>query len=245
MRNAEFTDPRLVVVYDAAYGWSRNDDFFRSVVDETPAARVLDLGCGTGRLALALAAAGHAVTGVDPAAASLAAARAKPGADRVTWIEGSSEVLPDAAFDIAVMTSHVAQFFVADGQRRRSLADLKRALVPGGRLTFDSRDPAARKWEDWNPADSRRTIALPDGGQVRTWTEVTSVVDGVVEYAIHYLMPAGEELLAQGTLRFRTEQELRTSLQESGFEVEQIYGGWNREPIGAPDGEFLVIARVR
>lgn len=244
MRNAEFHDPRLVVVYDAAYGWSRDDDFFRSVVNETPAARVLDLGCGTGRLTLALAAAGHTVTGVDPAAASLAAARAKPGADRVTWIEGSSAVLPSLAFDVAVMTSHVAQFFVTDGQWRRVLADLKGALRPGGRLTFDSRDPAARKWEDWNPVDSRRTITLPDGGQVGAWTEVISATGGVVDYAIHYLMPDGDELLAEGTLRFRTEPELRTSLRDAGFAVEQIYGGWNREPIGAPDGEFLVIARA-
>lgn len=48
MRNAEFNDPRLVTVYDAECPWSREDDFFLSVVNETPAARVLDLGCGTG-----------------------------------------------------------------------------------------------------------------------------------------------------------------------------------------------------
>ena len=58
MRNAEFNDPRLVIVYDAECPWSRDDDFFLSVVNQTPGARVLDLGCGTGRLALGLSAAG-------------------------------------------------------------------------------------------------------------------------------------------------------------------------------------------
>jgi ubiquinone/menaquinone biosynthesis C-methylase UbiE len=244
VRNAEFNDPCLVAVYDAAYGWSRDDDFFLAVVSEVPAARVLDLGCGTGRLALGLAAAGHAVTGVDPAAASLAAARAKAGADRVTWMQGRSAALPDETFDIVVMTSHVAQFFVSDDEWLRTLGDIQRALVPGGRLTFDSRDPAARRWEDWNPIDSRRQITMPDGSVVGAWTEVTAISDGVVDYAIHYLMPGGDELLAEGTLKFRTERELRTSLRQAGFTVEQIYGGWNREPIGAPDGEFLVIART-
>lgn len=66
----------------------------------------------TGRLTLAMADAGHTVTGVDPARAVLDAARAKPGADRVTWIEGTSSLLPTAAYDVAVMTSHVAQVFV-------------------------------------------------------------------------------------------------------------------------------------
>jgi ubiquinone/menaquinone biosynthesis C-methylase UbiE len=242
VRNAEFNDPRLVAVYDAECPWSRDDDFFLSVVNETPGARVLDLGCGTGRLALGLSAAGHMVTGVDPAGSSLTAARAKPGADQVTWVEGTSADLPEAAFDVAVMTSHVAQFFVTPETWQRTLADLKRALVPGGRLTFDSRDPRAQKWADWNPIDSRRQITLPDGGEVTAWTEVTQVKDRVVDFTIHYLMSAGDELTSEGTLAFRTEDEVRASLLDAGFAIEAIYGGWNRDPIGSPDGEFLVIA---
>lgn len=243
MRNAEFRDRRLVPVYDAECPWSRDDDFFLSVVGETPGARVLDLGCGTGRLALGMAAAGHTVTGVDPARASLEAARAKPGAERVTWIEGTSPVLPDASFDVAVMTSHVAQFLVDDDEWRRTLADLRRALVPGGRLVFDSRDPRAREWERWNPVDSRRRISLPDGRVVAAWTEVTAVQDGAVTFSHHYTFPDGEELLSTATLRFRTQEELCSSLREAGFSVESMYGGWQREPVGMGDGELLVVAR--
>ncbi|MBG0816482.1 class I SAM-dependent methyltransferase [Planomonospora sp. ID82291] len=242
MKNAEFNDPRLVAVYDAEYGWGRDDDFFLSVVGETPGARLLDLGCGTGRLALGLAAAGHAVTGVDPARASLEAARAKPGAEHVTWIEGTSASLPERTFDVAVMTSHVAQFFVEDGEWDRVLADLVRALVPGGRLVFDTRDPADRRWERWTPADSRRRVRLPDGCEVETWTEVTAVRDGVVDFTHHYVFPE-EELLSVMTLRFRAEGELHDSLRRAGFGVERIYGGWDRQPVGEGNGEFLVIAR--
>ncbi len=245
MRDAEFNDPRLVVVYDAECPWSRDDDFFLSVVNETPAARVLDLGCGTGRLALGMSAAGHTVTGVDPAAASLAAARAKPGADRVTWIEGTSPVLPDSAFEVAVMTSHVAQFFVEADEWGTVLADLRRALVPGGRLVFDTRDPRARKWEQWNPAESRRGIRLPDGSMVTAWTEVTAVTGTVVYFTICYQFFDGLTLESTGALRFRPEDEVRSTLSDAGFSVEQIYGGWNREPVGAPDGEFLVLARTQ
>ncbi|MFI0975664.1 class I SAM-dependent methyltransferase [Streptomyces sp. NPDC021093] len=271
---AEFRHPLLVQIYDAESTWGRDDDLFLTLVDEAPAetpggARVLDLGCGTGRLTLALAAAGHTVTGVDPARASLAAARAKPGAERVSWVEGTSSDLsdnppgPDASYDVAVMTAHVAQFFVEDDEWARTLADLRRALVPGGRLVFESRDPADRRWERWNPVDSRHHVTLPDGRTVEVWTEGTEVTEFrnggcTVTFTHHYAFPPPaeqresqhvdratvprEELLSTATLRFRTETEIRDSLRTAGFTVDRIHGGWRREPVGAGDGEFIVIA---
>ncbi|MFC8846930.1 MULTISPECIES: class I SAM-dependent DNA methyltransferase [unclassified Micromonospora] len=253
MRDGEFRDPLLVPGYDAECPWGPDDDFFLSMVADSvtagsvtagmPPARVLDLGCGTGRLTVALAAAGHAVTGVDPAGPALAAARRRPGADRVTWVEDTSAALPDAAFDVAVMTSHVAQVFVTDDEWARTLADLARAIGPGGRLAFDSRDPAARGWERWNPVHSRRVVRLPDGGAVRAWTEVTDVRDGTVDFTHYYVFPDGDERPSSTTLRFRGEAELRGSLVAAGFAVERVYGGWARQPVGAGDGELVVVAR--
>ncbi|HEU5420151.1 MAG TPA: class I SAM-dependent methyltransferase [Streptosporangiaceae bacterium] len=255
MWHGEFRDPELVAYYDIAYPWSRADDFFLAVAGENGPARVLDLGCGTGRLALGMTAAGHTVTGIEPAPQSLAAARAKPGAQRVRWIQGGPAAIPQASFDVAVMTSHVAQFLVSDSDWAAALAGLHAGLVPGGRLAFDSRDPRARGWQRWNPAISRRRTVLPDGRAVEAWTEVTDLAAGaagdstaagaVVGFAIHYAFPGAGNLVSTATLRFRTEAELRSSLARAGFEVEQVYGGWHREPAGAGDGEFLVIARAR
>lgn len=243
MRHAEFEESRLVEVYDATCPWSRDDDFFVAVVAEGgDALRVLDLGCGTGRLALGLVAAGHTVTGVDPARASLEAARAKPDADRVTWIEGTSTVLPDDAFDAALMTSHVAQFFLTDAAWAAALADLHRALVRGGRLVFDARDPADRAWERW-PVEWARTVVLPDGSTVEESIEVTEVALPLVSHTIHYRFGSADEADSQATLRFRHLDELRESLHAAGFAVERVFGGWNREPVGAGDGELLVVAR--
>lgn len=248
MHHGEFHHPGLVEVYDAECPWSRDDDFFIAVLTERcpPPATVLDLGCGTGRLALGLAAAGYRVTGVDPAAPSLAAAKAKPGAARVTWIEGTSSVLPSDAFDAAVMTSHVAQFLVDDAEWTGVLADLHRALVPGGVLAFDSRDPDARAWERWNPLDWRRTVTLPGGETVEIWTEVTHVDERTlaVSFTHHYRFAAGgDELESTATLRFRSEHDIRRALADAGFEVEHVHGGWGREPVGHADGELLVIAQ--
>ena len=233
----------MVEVYDAMCPWSRDDDFFASVVAESgTAVRVLDLGCGTGRLAIGLATAGHTVTGIDPARASLDAARAKPGSERVYWIEGMASNAPIDAFDVGVMTSHVAQFFVTDDEWASTLHDLRRALVDGGRLTFDARDPAARGWEQWL-IDWDRTVTVPDGRVVRLAVEITNVDGDVVSHDIRYEFPDGDVLVSSATLRFRFEAELRETLADAGFEVEHIFGGWNREPIGHADGEFLVVAR--
>ena len=243
MWHGEFRDARLVEVYDAEYGWSRDDDYFLALANERPRQRILDLGCGSGRLSLALARAGHAVTGVDPAPASLAAARAKPGAEAVVWVEGTSRSIPTARFDLALMTSHVAQVFVEDRAWREALADLARGLVAGGRLAFDARDPSARAWERWNPRDSRRRVTLSNGDAVEVWTELTSVRERIVEFRTHYEAAGREPLTSEAALRFRSEGELRASLAEAGLRVEHVFGGWNREPVGRGDGELLVIAR--
>ena len=243
MEQAEFRDPRLVPVYDAEYGWSRIDEFFLAVANETPGVRVLDLGCGTGRLALALAAAGHQVTGLDPAAASLAAARGKPNAGAVRWVEGTVASLDDELFELAVMTRHVAQFFVDDAAWADTLRDLARVLVPGGRLVFDSRDPRARAWERWTPEQSRSVLVLADGTRVEVFTEVTATVGEVVSFATHYRFGDGTALTSTAALRFRSLAQLRASLVDAGFVIDEVYGGWERQPVGAPDGEFLVVAR--
>lgn len=54
----------------------------------------------------------------------------------------------------------------------------------------------------------------------------------------HYAFPDWDELASTATLRFRTEQEIRSSLQDAGFGIEQIFGGCNREPIGAETASY-------
>jgi SAM-dependent methyltransferase len=219
----EYDHPSIAAAYDAENRWGRDDDFFLSLADEDPGSHVLDLGCGTGRLTIALAER-HSVTGIDPAGAMLDAARQKTGAERVTWIEGTATDAASEAFDLALMTSHVAQVFVDDAEWGDTLHELARALVPGGRLAFDARDPAARAWEAW------------DG--------VTAVGDGVVSFISTSPLPGGGVLTVESTLRFRAEHELRDSLESAGFAIDDVYGGWSGEPVGAGAGELVVIARL-
>ncbi len=95
--------------------------------------RVADLGCGTGELVAALAAAGAEVIGVDREEAMLTAARGRTeGLPGVTLLRGDVEALPipDASVDAALLVlvlQHLAQPAAA-------LAEAARVLRPGGRL---------------------------------------------------------------------------------------------------------------
>jgi SAM-dependent methyltransferase len=101
-------------------------------------ARVLDVGCGTGRVAAALAERGAKVWGVDPSAEMLEVARSRVPAS-VGLKEGRAEALPfrDAWFDGAVCMLSVHLL-----DRPRALGELARVLVPGGRLVIATFDPA-------------------------------------------------------------------------------------------------------
>ena len=114
MVDAIFAERRLAEVYDPLDPDRSDLDAYAAMVDEFGAGSVLDIGCGTGTFACLLARRGLTVTAVDPAAASLAVARTKPGADRVRWVHGYATDLPPLQVDLVTMTANVAQVFVTD-----------------------------------------------------------------------------------------------------------------------------------
>jgi 2-polyprenyl-3-methyl-5-hydroxy-6-metoxy-1,4-benzoquinol methylase len=72
-------DPRVPETYGAENPWGIDDDFVMELASQAPRPRIVDLGCGTGRLAIALAATGAVVTAVDPNPAMLRQARSSGG----------------------------------------------------------------------------------------------------------------------------------------------------------------------
>ncbi|HEV8450000.1 MAG TPA: methyltransferase domain-containing protein [Gaiellales bacterium] len=101
-----------------------------------PAARVLDVGCGTGRFAVfAAERLGARVWGVDPSPEMLAQARRR-GGRRVGWKQAAAEHLPfkDGWFDAA--HAHLVMHLVDD--IGAALSEMARVLSPGGRLVVVS-----------------------------------------------------------------------------------------------------------
>lgn len=236
--DAGFADPRLAVLYDF-FDDDRSDlDVYEAIVDELGARKVVDVGCGTGSLAVRLAARGNVVVGVDPAVASIDVARAKPYADRVTWLPGDATLLIDRVTDadLAVMTGNVAQVFVDDADWEQTLSAIHGALREGGWFVFETRHPEVRAWEQWTTPPAE--VVLPDGRRGTDSMTVTEVALPLVTFE-STLELADETLTSVSTLRFRAHAEIEDDLRRHGFEVVEV-----RDAPDRPGREWVFFART-
>jgi 2-polyprenyl-3-methyl-5-hydroxy-6-metoxy-1,4-benzoquinol methylase len=245
MPDAIFTHPRLARVYDPLDPDRSDLDTYVDVVSELGAARVLDVGCGTGTLACRLAADGIEVLGVDPAEASVAVARGKAFADRVEWVVGTA---PDVAahptrqgrYDLATMTANVAQVFVTDEEWLETLGAVHACLRPGGHLVFETRRPEDRAWERWTKELTHQVVEVAGEGLVEDWAQVTHVDGELVTFESPTIFLAdGERVDSTSTLRFRGEDALRRSLEAASYTDVEL-----RDLPYAPGRGWLVVARA-
>lgn len=237
-----FDELRLAEIYDALDADRSDLDAYVAAVGEFSARSVLDVGCGTGVLACRLAAAGIAVTGVDPAAASLDVARRKPYSGDVTWILGDATGLPAGLqVDIATMTGKVAQAIVRDEDWSATLQGIASALRPTATLMFETRDPAQHAWTHWNREETYRQTLLPSVGTVDSWCELLEVRDQVVSFRWTYVFSAdGQTLTSNSTLRFRSRAFVLQTLAEAGLSVDEV-----RDAPDRPGLELVFITRRR
>jgi SAM-dependent methyltransferase len=144
-------------------------DLIEALLHEIGGHRVLDAGCGTGRVAIELSRRGVTVLGIDSDAVMLQTARRK--APELTWVAGDlaeADRHVTAEFDIAVAAGNV-MIFLAPGSEADVVAQLVARLVPGGllvsgfqlntgRLTLDRYDECAaaaglellHRWSTWD-----------------------------------------------------------------------------------------------
>ncbi|WAP51101.1 class I SAM-dependent methyltransferase [Arthrobacter sp. ATA002] len=136
MVDAHYNEPRLVALYDEDNAGTWDTDFYAGMLEalseQRGPLRVADVGCGTGSFAVRLARAGHAVTGIDPAAAMLDSARSRDGGELVTWLSGTAVDLPEGPFDAAVMTGHAFQCLLTEAEILSTLEAVGSRLTPGG-----------------------------------------------------------------------------------------------------------------
>lgn len=229
-RDRLYDDGDLAAFYDFDNPWI---DGFDAVLDLARTARsVLDLGCGTGKLAALLAAQGRRVVGVDPARPMLDIARSREGGRTVEWIEADArDVRLGAPFDLVVLTGHAFQVFLTEADRAAALATIAAHLTEGGRFVFDTRNPLAREWEEWTPASSRRSFDHPRHGRVDAWnTARLEPATGIVTYETHYRTEDGGSFAASSRIAFPGRREVEEAIGQASLSAREWRGAWQGAP---------------
>jgi SAM-dependent methyltransferase len=218
---------------------------------ERPLRRVLDLGCGTGGHALAFAAAGLDVTGVDrsPQMLELAAAKAERRGSGVTWLLGDARELDlGRRFDAVMMLFAVLGYQRTDADVVAVLDAAHRHLEPGGVIAFDVWDAGAVLAQ--GPSLTRRELAL-DGERFERLADGRleaeagrCVVD--IEIAPARQGEAVPIVAERHEVRFFSRLELESLCTAAGLEI-VLVSPWppDEEGGGEPTWSVLIAARPR
>lgn len=251
--------PDLPAIYDSVPAYVTRRDV-RFYIDEARDAggRVLEVGCGTGRILLPIARAGHTVDGLDASPEMLERCRTKLREEldavrsRVTLHQGDARAFDlGRRFDLVMAPFRVVQHLTTIEDQLGFLASVARHLAPGGRLTFDVFNPnfAALVSADGIARDDTPETKLPDGRWFRRAGRVARVrwLDQVSEIELIYYVssePGGraERHVQSFDMRWFLRAELVHLLARGGFRVRSIYGDFDRSALTDNSPEQIVSA---
>ncbi|HEX5365938.1 MAG TPA: class I SAM-dependent methyltransferase [Acidimicrobiales bacterium] len=213
-----------------------------------PGGRVLELGAGSGRLAVPLAARGLDVWALDASPAMLDRLRARPGGDQVTTVVGDMAALEDttpaagpAPFDV-VLCAFNTLFNLPDADAQgRCLAGVRRLLAPDGRLLLEAFVP---------PPDDGGTAALgavePRHIGLDEVVLTVSRLDPVTRTIVgqHVQITEAGVRLRPWVLHLARPDELDALATRAGLALVERHGGWRGEPF-SPSSEVHVSTYAR
>ena len=189
--------------------------------------RVLELGVGTGRLAIPLAERGVHVTGLDASPAMLAAMAAKPGGERVRAVLGDMADLAqaDQRFDVVLVAYNTLFNLVEEGAQQRCLDRSGDALTPGGLVVVEAfvpdNDIASGDTVTTRQVTAERVVLSVS----RTDADAHLVVGQYVD-----ITEAGVKL-RPWQLRWSSPEELDHTASSAGLALVDRWSDWHRTPI--------------
>lgn len=248
-------DPYAVIArfYDRAVGDGGDDLALYAALAMRSAGPILELGCGTGRVSLSLAGAGHRVVGVDQSAAMLAIAqrRAFAAGVRIDYVRGAIEQPPlHARFGLIVCALDSWLHLTSLTQQRHSLSAARTLLRPDGVLVLDL--PTLASWSDWQPGVRPVELLWRDHDPITDSTTLhfTSfradparqrrVVTHIFDE--HHQDGSVRRWSAEYDLRFVGRYELLALLREAGLHATGIYGDYELGPLTESSERMIVTA---
>ncbi|MGH2460764.1 MAG: class I SAM-dependent methyltransferase [Chloroflexota bacterium] len=216
---------------------------------------LLEIGCGTGRVALALAKAGFSVVGVDVSPAMLAVARDKVAAAgvarRVELVRADAlDLKLDRRFPLAFVALNSFGHFSESDEPARALERIGEHLEPGGLLALDLTNPTPDAFGDGNGLmihEYTRAGPRPGWQTVKLRSQRHDYLAQRIDVSCLYdeVAPGGEvrRTLASFVLRYFYPNELRLLFERAGLAVEAFYGSYDLETLTDESERLIAIGR--
>ncbi len=220
---------------------------------------VLELGCGTGRITMALAEAGKRVTGLDLSERMLERAAKKRAALMVEARERVHLVQSDMArfdlgekFRLIIIPFRPFQHLLEVREQVDCLECVRKHLAPGGRLILDVFQTDAERMHD--PVHMREVLVTEyktvDGRQVRISERVAAFHraeqrnDVEMIFSIRHKDGRQERLVFAWPLRYFFRYEVEHLLVRCGFRVTALYGEFDRTAIRDDSPEMIFVGEI-
>lgn len=218
---------------------------------------VLELGCGTGRVTLALSQAGYTVVGVDESASMLELAWARMAeqglGDRIRLEHMDvREMAWSEQFALAIWPLNGFLHLSSRADQALALEKVQRALLPGGFVVVDLPNPhVAFTPQSDDQLIVRRSIQTEQGDRVMSVVSTrTDLANQVQQMTLLYDAVGCQDGVVRRTaaemeLRFVYRYEMAGLLDQAGFEVDAVHGSYDLDPYESDSPIMLFVAHTR
>lgn len=224
---------RIADVYDALMADLPDPaDCVDRLVELAGPGPALELGIGTGRVALPLAARGVQVHGIDASEAMVERLRAKPGGQAIAVTMGDFAGVPvEGGYRLVYVVFNTFFALLTQDDQVRCFAQVARRLTPGGAFVLQGFVPDQRLYTGGQSV--RATHLGLD--QVRLDLARHDPAAQRVDFQ-HVVLTEGGVRLHPGALRYAWPSELDLMARLAGLRLRERWGGWRREPFDADSG---------
>jgi SAM-dependent methyltransferase len=220
---------------------------------------VLELGCGTGRVTIAIAEAGYRIIGLDISERMLERAEQKRTGlpkevrERVRLVCGDMTQFDlGEEFRCIVIPFRPFQHLLKTEQQMGCLQRARKHLAHDGRLMVDFFQTDPERMHDPRFLNESKLVEydLPDGRHVQLAERVAAFHRGVqqndVEMIFRVTHPGGkqERLVMAWTLRYFFRYEVEHLLARCGLRLERVYGNFDGSPLSDESPEMIFVARA-